>query len=95
PHVFEETGRAGSILSYRSVADRGLFNFMLAKDFAESGDAANCVVYLRRAADEGYKDVGKARTDPAFAKVIADPSVKALLDEIAPVPVPPPVPPRS
>jgi tetratricopeptide (TPR) repeat protein len=96
PQVFEETGRAGSILSYRSVADRGLFNFMLAKDFAQNGDAVNCVVYLRRAADEGYKDVGKARTDPAFAKVIADPKIKALLDEVAPEPTPPPpAPPRS
>jgi tetratricopeptide (TPR) repeat protein len=95
PHVFEETGRAGSILSYRSVADRGLFNFMLAKDYAQSGDAANTIVYLRRAHDEGYKDVAKARTDPAFAKVIADPNVKALLDEIAPEPTPPPAPPRT
>jgi len=95
PHVFEETGRAGSILSYRSVADRGLFNFMLAKDYAQSGDAANTIVYLRRAHDEGYKEVGKARTDPAFAKVIDDPNVKALLDEVAPLPTPPPAPPHS
>jgi tetratricopeptide (TPR) repeat protein len=92
PHVFEETGRYGSILSFRSVADRGLFNYMLAKDYAQSGDAANCVFYLRRAHDEGYKEVAKARTDPAFAKVIADPGVKALLDEIAPEPIPPPAP---
>jgi tetratricopeptide (TPR) repeat protein len=95
PHVFEESGRAGSILSYRSVGDRGLFNFMLAKDYAQSGDAANCIVYLRRAHDEGYKELAKARTDPAFAKVITDPNVKALLDEIAPEPTPPPPPPRS
>ena len=96
PHVFEETGRAGSILSYRSVGDRGLFNFMLAKDYAQSGDAANTIVYLRRAHDEGYKELGKARTDPAFAKVITDPNVKALLDEIAPEPtLPPPAPPRT
>jgi len=95
PHVFEETGRAGSILSYRSVGDRGLFNFMLAKDYAQSGDTANCIVYLRRAHDEGYKELAKARTDPAFAKVITDPDVKALLDEIAPEPTPPPPPPRT
>jgi tetratricopeptide (TPR) repeat protein len=95
PHVFEETGRAGSILSYRSVSDRGLFNFMLAKGFAQNGDAPNCVLYLRRAHDEGYKDVGKARTDPDFAKVIDDPNVKALLDDVAPLPTPPPAPPRS
>jgi tetratricopeptide (TPR) repeat protein len=92
PKVFEETGRSGSILSYRSVADRGLFNFMLAKDFAQNGDAENCLVYLRRAADEGYKDLGKVRTDPAFAKVITDPNVKALLDTVAPEPTPPPAP---
>jgi tetratricopeptide (TPR) repeat protein len=95
PHVFEETGRAGSILSYRSVTDRGLFNFMLAKNYAQSGDAPNCMVYLRRAADEGYKEVGKARTDPDFAKVIDDPNLKALLDEIAPLPATPPAAPRS
>ena len=95
PHVFEDTGRAGTILSYRSVTDRGLFNFMLAKDYAQNGDAANCTIYLRRAADEGYKEVGKARTDPAFAKVIADPNVKALLDEVAPETTPPPPAPRS
>jgi tetratricopeptide (TPR) repeat protein len=95
PHVFEETGRAGSILSYRSVTDRGLFNFMLAKNYAQSGDAPNCMVYLRRAADEGYKEVGKARTDPDFAKVIDDPNLKALLDEIAPLPATPPADPRS
>lgn len=92
PKVFEETGRYGSILSYRSVADRGLFNYMLAKDFAEKGDAENCLVYLRRAADEGYKDVGKIRSDPAFAKVVTDPDVKALLDKVAPEPIPPPAP---
>ena len=89
PKVFDETSRVGSIMSFRSVVDRGLFNFILAKNYAESGDAANCIVYLRRAADEGYKEIGKVRRDPAFAKVIADPDVKALLDEVAPEPPPP------
>lgn len=83
PNVFDVTGRSGSILSYRSVADRGLFNFVLAKGYAQDGDAANCAVYLRRAVEEGYKDVLKVRTDPAFAKVLDDPNVKAVLDEAA------------
>jgi tetratricopeptide (TPR) repeat protein len=92
PNVFDETSRVGSIMSFRSVENRGLFNFMLAKDYAQNGDAANCLVYLRRAADEGYKDIGKARKDPAFAKVIADANIKALLDQVAPEPAPPPAP---
>jgi len=90
PNVFDETSRLGSIMSFRTVADRGLFNFMLAKDYAQNGDAANCLIYLRRAADEGYKEVGKARKDPAFAKVIADANIKALLDQVAPEPPPAP-----
>jgi tetratricopeptide (TPR) repeat protein len=100
PNVFDVTGRSGSILSYRSVADRGLFNFVLAKGYAQDGDVANCAVYLRRAVEEGYKDVLKARTDPAFAKVLDDPNVKAVLDEAAlqqnPAPAPAPEnPPKS
>ena len=67
---------------------------MLAKDFAQSGDATNCIVYLRRAADEGYKEVGKARTDPPFAKVITDPNVKALSTTSPPNPLRRPPAPR-
>ena len=68
---------------------------MLAKNYSHTGHATNCPLYLRRAAGEGYKEVAKVRTDPAFAKVIADPDIKALLDEISPLPPPPPAPPRS
>jgi len=94
PDVFDRTGRSGSILSYRSVTDRGLFNFTLAKGYAQDGDAMNCAVYLRRALEEGYKDILKARTDPDFAKVLADPDVKAVLDDavlrLPPAPEPAP-----
>jgi len=83
PGVFDQTGRSGSILSYRSVTDRGLFNFTLAKGYAKDGDAMNCAVYLRRALEEGYKELLKARTDPDFKQVLADPGVKAILDEAA------------
>lgn len=85
PTTFQQNDRNGSVLQYRSVTDRGLFNFMLAKSYAQMGDAAHCAAYLRRAFDEGYKDVGSARKDPAFAKVLADTDVKTVLDDVAPV----------
>ncbi len=83
PNTFQQSDRNGSVMQYRSVEDRGLFDFMLAKSYAQMGDAQHCAVYLRRAIDDGYKQVALAGTDPAFAGVRSDPDVKTILDEIA------------
>ena len=81
PNTFQQNDRNGALMQYRSVSDHGLFDFMLAKSYAQMGDAEHCAVYLRRAVDEGYKEVASARKDPAFVKVLADPDVKTVLDE--------------
>jgi len=83
PSVLEAGGRAGSVLQDHTVSDHGMFNFLLAKTFAERGDAASCAQYLLKAVDEGYPDVAKVKTDPSFAKVIADPGVQAVLQRAA------------
>ena len=57
----------------RSVSNHGLFFFTMAKVYAQKKDAAHCAEYLRKSLDEGYKDIGKAKTDPAFKDVINDP----------------------
>jgi len=79
PDVFDTTGHAGTILQDRTVSDHGAFYFLLAKSYAERNDPANCAEYLRKAFDEGYKSVATVRTDPSFAKVLADPNVQAIL----------------
>jgi tetratricopeptide (TPR) repeat protein len=88
PAVFTQNDRNGGVMTYQSVADRGLFDFMLAKGFAQNGDVAQCAAYLKRAFEDGYKDVLKARTDPAFAKLLDDPGVKAALELAEPPPPP-------
>jgi tetratricopeptide (TPR) repeat protein len=89
PGVFEATGRDGPILQDRSISDHGLFNFTMAKSYAQLGDAKHCAVYLRRAFEEGYKEMAKARSDPAFTQVLASPDVQTVLDEAAPLPAVP------
>src|ERR1700722_4299177 len=66
PDVFQQNDRNGAVMSYQSVADRALFDFMLAKSYAQKADAMNCAAYLRRAHDEGYKPTDKALADKAF-----------------------------
>jgi tetratricopeptide (TPR) repeat protein len=79
PNIFQQNDRTGSVLQDRSVADRGLFAFTMAKSYAGTGDAERCATYLRRALDEGYKDIAQVRTDPAFEMVLPDPGVQSIL----------------
>jgi tetratricopeptide (TPR) repeat protein len=80
PQFFERGGsRNGSVLQDRSVLDRGRFYFLLAKSFAESGNLERCVLYLRKAKDEGYASISDVKKDPAFAAVLKDPAVISLL----------------
>ena len=79
PQLFEHNGsRSGSVLQDRSVEDRGRFYYLLAKSYAQAGDLEKCIHYLRKAKDEGYKNLADAKKDPAFAIAIKDPAVQEL-----------------
>ena len=81
PDMFD-TGRSrsGTVVQDRSVGtDRARFYFLLAKSFAESGNLERCIIYLRKAKDEGYQDFNTVKTDPSFAAVLKDPTVQELL----------------
>ncbi len=84
PLIFERNDRAGAMVQDRSVSNHGLFFFTMAKVYAQKKDAVHCAEYLRKSLDEGYKDVGKARTDPAFKDVINEPVVQTILDRVTP-----------
>jgi tetratricopeptide (TPR) repeat protein len=86
PDIFQQSDRNGSVMSYQSVADRGLFDFMMAKSYAQKADAMNCAAYLRKAHDEGYKATDKLLADHAFDMVRADPDVKTAIDLLLPPP---------
>jgi tetratricopeptide (TPR) repeat protein len=80
PQLFEHnSSRSGSILQDRTVGDRGRFYFLLAKSFAEAGNLERCVIYLRKAKDEGYKELADVKTDPSFAAVLKDPAIQEVL----------------
>jgi len=79
PQLFEHnSSRNGSLLQDRSVGDRGRFYYLLAKSFAEAGNLERCLVYLRKAKDEGYKELNAAKSDPAFSAVLKDPAIQAV-----------------
>jgi tetratricopeptide (TPR) repeat protein len=84
PRIFERNDRAGTTVQDRSVSNHGLFFFTMARVYAQKRDAEHCAEYLRKSLDEGYKDIAKAATDPAFKDVINDPDVQAVMVRVVP-----------
>jgi len=73
PQFFERPRyKSGSGLQDRSVGD-------LAKSYAEAGNLERCLIYLRKAKDEGYKEMNAIKTDPSFAAVLKDPAIQEVL----------------
>jgi tetratricopeptide (TPR) repeat protein len=87
PQVFEHRGgTGGTILQTSSVEQRSVFYFYMAKTYASLGNAERCANFLKRAIDEGYKNIAAIEKDPAFASVINDPLVKEALQTPPPAP---------
>jgi tetratricopeptide (TPR) repeat protein len=79
PQLFEHSSHGGSLLQDRSVSDRGRFYFLLAKSFAEAGNFERCLVYLRKAKEEGFASMNDVKTDPSFSAVLKLPETQELL----------------
>jgi tetratricopeptide (TPR) repeat protein len=86
PQVFEHRGSGGTVLQTSSVQQRAVFYFYMAKTYASLGNAERCAQFLKRAIDEGYKDIAAVEKDPGFATVINDPLVKEALETRPPAP---------
>jgi tetratricopeptide (TPR) repeat protein len=84
PRAFERNERVGTMMQDRSVSNKGMFFFMMAREYAQLGDAEHCAEYLRKSFDEGYPEIAKAKTDPAFQKVLAAPGVQDVLQLLKP-----------
>jgi tetratricopeptide (TPR) repeat protein len=83
PDTFDAArSRAGTVIQDRTVAsDRAQFYFLLAKSFAQTGNVDRCLVYLKKAREEGYKNIDSVKSDPAFAVVMKDPAMQDFLLE--------------
>lgn len=80
PKLFETNGsRSGSVLQDRSVGDRGKFYFLLAKSYAEAGNIERCLLYLRKAKEEGYGSMTDVKKDPAFSAVLKEQAIQDIL----------------
>jgi tetratricopeptide (TPR) repeat protein len=79
PDVFEHTSRTGVAAQMSSPGDRAQYFYILARMYAKSGATDRSLSYLRRAMEEGYKDINKVFREEEFASVRKDPRFTALM----------------
>jgi tetratricopeptide (TPR) repeat protein len=79
PEVFERTSRAGVQAQLPSPEDRARYNYTVAKLYAKMGLSERSLEYLRRAMEQGYKDLKDVYTDTEFAQLRKDPRFTELM----------------
>jgi tetratricopeptide (TPR) repeat protein len=79
PNIFERRSNMGVVLQMSSPEDRAHFSYLLAKMYAQSGQFDRSLLYLRRAMEEGYKDINAVYQDSEFAKLRKDQRFVSLM----------------
>ena len=86
PDVFEAHSTIG-ITALMKPEDRANYSYTLAKMYAKNGQFDRSLLYLRRAMEEGYKNIDHVYQDPEFAQLRKDQRFTALMAQ-PPVAIP-------
>jgi tetratricopeptide (TPR) repeat protein len=69
----------GSSAQLPAPEDQAAFSFVLAKIYSKQGDLDRALQHLRRAMEDGYKDIGQVYDEPDFAPLRKDPRFAQLM----------------
>lgn len=86
PDIFESHSTIG-ITALMKPEDRANYSYTLAKMYAKNGQLDRSLLYLRRAMEEGYKNINHVYQDPEFAQLRKDQRFVALMAQ-PPVAIP-------
>lgn len=79
PDIFERTSRGGVVAQLPSPEDRARYDYVLAKLYARTGDPDRSLRYLKKAMEEGYKDIKNVYKDDEFSTLRKDPRFAELM----------------
>jgi tetratricopeptide (TPR) repeat protein len=79
PKVFESRSGVGTVVRDRTVADRPMFFYFLAKVHAKAGMYEEALSYIRKALEEGFKERQKFVEEPEFAGLQKDPEFQKIM----------------
>src|SRR4029077_10576216 len=79
PEVFERTSRGGVQAQLPSPEDRARYDYTVAKFYAKMGAPERSLEYLKKAMEEGYKELKNVYKDIEFSELRKDPRFTELM----------------
>ena len=79
PEIFERSSRAGVLAQLSSPEDRAHYDYVIAKIYAKTGSPELSLHYLKKAMEEGYKDINNVYKDDEFSTLRKDPRFAELM----------------
>jgi tetratricopeptide (TPR) repeat protein len=79
PEVFDRHSRTGISAQLPTPEDRARYAYVMAKLYAKAGLADRSLQYLKRAMEEGYKEIDQVYKDAEFAELRKDPRFTELM----------------
>jgi len=79
PDVFRNQAMAGISAQIASPEERAKYQYMLAKIYAQRGDVDRCLECLKKAKEEGYRNLGNVYKDKEFATLWQDVRLGAII----------------
>jgi len=79
PDIFERTSHAGIQAQLSSPEDQAHYDYVLAKLYARTGSSERSLHYLKKAMEEGYKDIKNVYKDEEFSTLRKDPRFTELM----------------
>jgi tetratricopeptide (TPR) repeat protein len=84
PGVFERTSRSGVQAQLPSPEDRARYDYTVAKLYAKMGLSDQSLEYLRKAMEDGYKEIKNVYKDVEFAQLRKNPRFAELMGSNTP-----------
>jgi len=83
PDAFRQDSRAGIAAQISSPEERAQYAYTLAKAYAKRGDVESCLQCLKKAKEDGYRNLANVYKDEEFSRMRDNPR----LQEVVPPPV--------
>jgi tetratricopeptide (TPR) repeat protein len=83
PEALKQESKVGVTAQIASPEERARYSYMLAKIYAKRGDVDGCLMCLKKAKEDGYRDLANVYKDEEFTTMRANPK----LHEVVPPPM--------
>jgi tetratricopeptide (TPR) repeat protein len=81
PAIFDHHSSMGVSAQLSSPENRAKYSYLLAKMYALSGDFDRSLQYLKKAMEDGYKEINDVYKDREFTSLRSDPRFTALMND--------------